>query len=385
MKKKIPYSCQWIDKNDIKAVVAVLQSDRLTCGPKILEFEKKFSRFVKAKHAVAVSSGTAALHLACLAAGIKPGDKVITTPFSFAATANCILYCRAKPVFVDIKKDTLSINPVLIEKKISRKTKAIIPVDFAGQPADLDKIMTIAKEHNLLVIEDAAHSLGSVYRGKPLGSVADLTCFSFHPVKNITTGEGGMITTNNKKFYEKLLLLRNHGITKDKKRMSNFDGPWFYEMQDLGYNYRLTDMQAALGISQLKKLPLFMKRRREIVKIYNQAFADLTEVTTPFEKPETMSCWHLYVIRLKLELLKGDRRKIFEEFRKKGLGVQVHYIPIYRHPYYQKRFHIQTKEFPVTEKIYDSIISLPLFPKMKDAEVNYVIKAIKTTIKKFKK
>jgi len=353
----LPYGHQYIDDEDIKEVVKVLKGDWITQGPKVAEFGKALADYTGAKYAVVFNSGTAALHAACFAAGIKEGDEVITTPISFVATSNCILYRETKPVFADIKEDTYNINPEEIKKKITPRTKAIILVDFAGQPADLEEIYQIAKEHNLIVIEDASHALGSEYRYHlpftihysqidkwiKVGSCthSDMTTFSFHPVKNITTGEGGAVTTNNKEFYEKLLLFRNHGITKNPDKFLNKEfglshhspftihhsHSWYYEMQELGYNYRLTDFQCALGISQLRKLNGFLRRRREIAERYNETFKNIEEIITPYEKPGVRLAWHIYVIRLKLNKLKATRREIFETLRRENIGVQVHYIP----------------------------------------------------------
>lgn len=377
--KFLPYGHQWIDDEDIKSVIEVLKSDWITQGPKIKEFEEAIAKFVGAKYAVAFSSGTAALHGACFIAGITPGGEVITTPITFAASSNCILYLGGKPVFADIKEDTYNIDPEEIKRKIRNKTKAIIPVDLAGQPADPDEIYEIAKEHNLIVIEDASHALGAEYKGKKVGSLSDLTIFSFHPVKHITTGEGGMIVTKNKEFYEKLLMFRTHGMTKSKVKLIKNEGSWYYEMQELGYNYRITDCQCALGISQLKKLHKFIGQRREIVKRYNEAFKNIEEIIVPYEKPEVKSAWHIYVIRLKLDKLKASRREIFEALRAENIGVNVHYIPVYYHPYYQKLGY-KKGLCPQAEKYYQSAITLPLFPKMSNKDINDVIKAVKEII-----
>ena len=380
MKKIIPYGHQWIDEKDINEVVKVLKSDWITQGPKVKEFEKAIANYCGAKYAVAVSSGTAALHAAYTIAGIKQGDEVITTPLTFAATANTAIYCGGKPVFADIKKDTLNIDPKEIEKKITKKTKAIVPVDFAGQPADYSEIKKIAKKHNLLIIEDASHALGAEYKGKKVGSISDMTILSFHPVKHVTTGEGGMVLTNNRKFYEKLKLFRNHGMIKKPEK-----GGWYYEIEDLGYNYKITDFQCALGISQLKKLDKFIKLRREIVAKYNKAFRDIKEIVTPIEKNYLKSAWHIYPIQLVLEKLKVGRKKVFEELMKKGLGVQVHYIPLHLQPFYKKKFNYKKGDFPVAEKYYERAITLPLFPKMTNEDVGRVIKIVKKIINSYKK
>ena len=373
--KTIPYGHQQIDKSDIASVARVLKGDWITQGPAVEQFEQAIARYCKVKYAVAFSSGTAALHGAYAAAGIGPGDEVITTPMTFAATANAIVYCGGKPVFADIQEDTLNINPEEIKKKITKRTKALAPVDFAGHPAELDSIKKIAREHNLFVIEDAAHALGSEYNGKKVGSFSDMTIFSFHPVKAITTGEGGMIVTERKDFYERLMAFRNHGIIKKPGK-----GPWYYEIQTPGYNFRLTDMQCALGLSQFKKLDKFVQRRREIVRQYNQAFRNVPGLMLPIEKAYAKSAYHLYPIRLRLELLKTGRRKIFEALREKGLGVQVHYIPLHLHPFYKKTFAYKKGDFPNAERYYERTISIPLFPGMTHAQARYVIKTIRTIL-----
>lgn len=380
----IPYGKQWIDDEDIDSVISVLKSNWLTTGPKVNEFEKQFSKVVNAKYAVAVSSGTAALHAAAFTAGISRGDEVITTPMTFAASANCILYQKGKPVFVDIDKETYNIDPKEIEKKITNRTKAIIPVDYTGQPCEIDIINEISEKYNLVVIEDACHAVGATYKGKKVGSLSDLSVFSFHPVKHFTTGEGGMITTNSKEMYEKLLLFRNHGITKDMdKFFSSNDEGWFYEQQVLGFNYRISDIHCALGLSQLKKLDNFIKRRRKIVNIYNKAFNDIEEIITPFQLEHVNSSWHLYVIQFELDKLMVNRKKIFDELRKNNLGIQVHYIPVYYHPYYQ---HLGYKKglCPNAEWLYKRIISIPLYPNMSDDDVNIVITEMENIINKYK-
>lgn len=377
--KFLPYGHQWIDDEDIESVVEVLKSDWITQGPKIKEFEEAVAKFTGAKYAVALSSGTAALHASCFVTGITSGDEVIITPITFVASSNCIIYMGGRPVFADIKENTYDIDVQEIEKKITSKTKAIMPVDFAGQPADLDEIYEIAKEHNLIVIEDASHALGAEYKGKKIGSLSDLTIFSFHPAKHIATGEGGVLVTNNKEYYERLLMFRTHGITKSKAKLIKNEGPWYYEMQELGYNYRITDFQCALGISQLKKLDKFVKRRREIVKRYNEVFKNIEEIIIPYEKPEVKSTWHLYVIRLELDKLKTTRKEIFEALRAENIGVHVHYIPVYYHPYYQKLGY-QKGVCPKAERYYEEAITLPLFPKMSDRNVEDVINAVNKVI-----
>ncbi|MBN1385101.1 MAG: UDP-4-amino-4,6-dideoxy-N-acetyl-beta-L-altrosamine transaminase [Elusimicrobia bacterium] len=387
--KTIPYGRQFIDSTDIKEVLKTLKSNWITQGPKINEFEGALCKYAGVKYAVVVSNGTAALHIACLAAEIKRGDEVITSPITFVASANCVLYCGAKPVFADIQEDTVNIDPEAIKRKISQKTKAIIPVHFAGHPCELKEIHSIAKKHNLTVIEDAAHALGAEYKGSKIGSCkySDMTIFSFHPVKHITTGEGGAVLTNRKDLYEKLLMFRNHGITKNSSAFriphSAFVGSWYYEMQELGFNYRITDIQCALGISQLKKLDKFIERRREIVRIYQKAFSNNRLFNLPAEKKHAESSWHLYVIKLK-DKYRNERKQIFERLRNKGLGVQVHYIPVYLQPYYIKLGY-RKGLCPKAEEYYKGVITLPLYPKMSISNVKRVIHITKSVIRKFKK
>ena len=369
----IPYGKQTIDQDDIQAVVDVLKSDFLTTGPKIAEFEQTVADYVGAKYAVAISNGTSALHAACFAAGIGPGDEVITTPLTFAASANCVLYCGGTPVFADVDPKTYNIDPEDIRRKITDRTKAIIAVHLAGQPCDMDAIHSIAHEYGLIVIEDGAHALGSVYKGKKVGSMSDMTTFSFHPVKPITTGEGGMIVTDNEDFYKKMILFRSHGITRDDSMMTRNDGPWFYQQFNLGYNYRITDIQCALGCSQMKKLDRFLARRKEIVARYNEAFADCDNIITPYQLSDTESGWHLYIVQVK----KCDRRQVFENMREKGIGVNVHYIPVYMHPYYQEHGY-ENVHCANAEEIYSHIISLPLYPGLTSEQQDYVIDTLKS-------
>ena len=369
----IPYGKQTIEQDDIQAVVDVLQSDFLTTGPKIAEFEQTVADYVGAKYAVAISNGTSALHAACFAAGIGPGDEVITTPLTFAASANCVLYCGGTPVFADVDPKTYNIDPEDIRRKITDRTKAIIAVHLAGQPCDMDAIHSIAREHGLIVIEDGAHALGSVYKGKKVGSMSDMTTFSFHPVKPITTGEGGMIVTDNEDFYKKMVLFRSHGITRDDSMMTRNDGPWFYQQFDLGYNYRITDIQCALGCSQMKKLDKFLARRKEIVARYNEAFADCDNIITPYQLSDTESGWHLYIVQVK----NCDRRQVFENMREKGIGVNVHYIPVYMHPYYREHGY-ENVHCANAEEIYSHIISLPLYPGLTSEQQDYVIDTLKS-------
>lgn len=368
----IPYGRQTIDEDDINAVVDVLKSDYLTTGPKIAEFEQAVASYTGAKYAVAISNGTSALHAACFAAGIGQGDEVITTPLTFAASANCVLYCGGTPVFADVDPYTYNIDPKDIRKKITDKTKAIIAVHLAGQPCDMDEIHSIAQEHNLIVIEDGAHALGSVYKGKKVGCLSDMTTFSFHPVKPITTGEGGMIMTDNEELYKRLVLFRSHGITRDNSMMTRNEGPWFYQQLDLGYNYRITDIQCALGCSQMRKLDKFLKRRRELAERYNNAFIECDNIVTPYQLPDTQSGWHLYIVQVK----NHDRKQVFETLRDKGIGVNVHYIPVYMHPYYREHGY-KDVHCANAEEIYSHIISLPLYPGLTDEQQDYVIDTLK--------
>jgi len=389
MEKFLPYSHQWIDDEDIKSVVNVLKSDWITQGPKIKEFEEAIAKFTGAKYAVALSSGTAALHAAYFVAGINKDDEIITSSITFLSTANAALFLQAHPVFIDIEKDTGNINFDLIEEAITNKTKAIVPVDYSGHPVDLEKISEIAKRYNLLVIEDACHALGAEYKDEKIGSCkySDITVFSFHPVKSITTGEGGMVLTNNKKYYEKLIMFRQHGVTKNRINRISFingkfesvSGDWYYEMQFLGYNYRLTDIQCALGISQLKKLDKSIKRRREIAKRYNEIFKNNSFFDLPVEKKYAKSSWHLYPIKLK-DKYKGKKKEIFANLRKKRLGVQVHYIPVYWQPYYRKLGY-KKGICPVAEDFYQREISIPLYSAMSNEDVKYVIRSILFDIK----
>ena len=367
----IPYGRQSINEQDIEDVVNVLKSDYLTTGPKIAEFERKVADYTGAKYAVAIANGTAALHAACYAAGIGEGDEVITTPITFAASSNCVLYCGGTPVFADINPETYNISSVDIERKITSKTKAIIAVHFTGQPCEMDQIHEIADKHNLIVIEDGAHALGAVYKGKRVGTLSDMTTFSFHPVKHITTGEGGMILTDNPKLYERLKLFRTHGITREENLLTKNDGPWYYEQRDLGFNYRITDIQCALGTSQMDRLPGFLEKRKKIAEQYNEAFAGNNQIQLPYQKEGCDNAWHLYVIRVK----NGNRKEVFEKLRAAGIGVNVHYIPVYQHPYYRSHGYAQVV-CPNAEEYYKECISLPMYPDLKEEEQEYVIKKV---------
>jgi len=379
--KLLPYGRQKLEEADIEAAVEVLRSDWITTGPKVNELEEGIASYVGARHAVAFTSGTAALHGAAFAAGLGPGDQAITTPMTFAATANCVLYMGAEPVFVDVSPDTLNIDPDQIAGAVNSKTKAILPVDFAGHPVDLDRILQIAQEHNLVVIEDAAHALGASYKERPVGSLSHMTVFSFHPVKHLTTGEGGMVTTDDPDLANRLRSFRNHGIDQDaSQRQDRAEGPWFYEMQDLGYNYRLSDILCALGISQLNRMPENLARRREVAARYNEAFSDLRGVATPVEYPYVESAWHLYQIRLQSDFLMVGRRQIFDALRAENIGVNVHYIPVHLHPYYRNQFGYVGGEYPVAEEAYETLLSLPMFHSISDQDIDDVVRAVRKVV-----
>ena len=384
--EKIFYGKQWIDEDDIAAVAETLRSPFITCGPKVTEMERCLEEYTGAKHAVAVSNGTAALHCACIAAGIGPGDEVITTPLTFAASANCALYCGARPVFADVDLGTYNIDPKSIEEKITENTKAVVAVDFTGQAVDNKTIRDICDKHNLIFIEDAAHSIATKYNGKQVGSLADMTTFSFHPVKTITGGEGGAITTNSEEYYKKLVLAHTHGITHDADLMEEapHEGPWYYEQIDLGYNYRITDFQAALIVSQMKKLDMFAARRKEIVKKYDEAFNEVPEIIVQKEIPESDTCRHLYIIRLDLDKLTCTRREFFDAMSAENVQCQIHYVPVYWFPYY-KHLGYEKGLCPNAEEIYKGIMSIPLFPKMTDRDVDDVICAVKKVVANYRR
>lgn len=396
--KFIPYAKQSLDDDDIEAVVRVLKGDWLTQGPAIPAFEKALAERTGAKEGIAVATGTAALHCACFAAGVGPGDEVITSPITFAASGNCALFLGASVRFVDIRADTYCLDPEKLETAITPRTKAIIPVDYTGQPGDMDEINAIAGRHGITVIQDAAHALGATYKGRPVGSTADMTIFSFHPVKHITMGEGGLITTDDGALAEKLRLFRTHGITNDPDRMvleemaadadtagtsgRDADGkaPWYYEMHALGFNYRVTDIQCALGLSQLAKLDRFLARRRAIAQRYNDAFSASPFLITPFQEKDRESAWHLYMLRLRIDRMRKTRRQVFEELRARGIGVHVHYIPLHLQPYYREKFGYKRGDFPEAEAFYDAALTIPLFPAMSDAECERVITTILETV-----
>ncbi|HVS36733.1 MAG TPA: UDP-4-amino-4,6-dideoxy-N-acetyl-beta-L-altrosamine transaminase [Gemmataceae bacterium] len=384
----LPYSRQWLDEDDIDAVVRVLRGDWLTQGPVVGAFEKALAETCGARYAVAVSSGTAALHVACLAAGVGPGDVGVTSPITFVASANCIACCGGTPCFADIDPATVTLDPAALEEVcVQRKPKVVIPVDFAGQPADLPAIQAVARRHGALVIEDAAHSLGASYEHEgawyKAGSSAhaDMAVLSFHPVKHITTGEGGAVLTNSPELYDRLQRLRTHGITRDPALLTHNDGPWYYEQHDLGYNYRITDIQCALGLSQLKKLSRFVERRRRLVERYREVLADLAgDVDLLVERPGRRSSYHLLVARLRGGAER--RRQVFEALAARGIRCQVHYIPVHLQPWYRAQLGWRPGTFTSAEAYYESCVSLPLFPAMSDGDVERVADALRLTMRK---
>jgi perosamine synthetase len=372
----LPYGHQSIDEKDIQAVVKVLRSDWLTTGPKIAKFEEAFAARVGAKHAVSFSSGTAALHAAAFAAGLQPGDEAITSPMTFVATSNCVLYQGATPIFADVSADTLNVDPEQVGSRITDRTKAILPVDYAGHPADLDPILQLADRHGLVIIEDSCHALGAEHRGRRVGSIAHMTVFSFHPVKHLTTGEGGIVTTDRADFAETLRHFRNHGISTEARQRQTA-GQWHYEMVLLGFNYRLTDIACALGLSQLQKLESNLARRRQIAARYTAASDRIPGMIAPTVRAEVNPAWHLYPIRLDLAKLSADRGQVFRALRAENIGVNVHYIPVHMHPYYRSRFGYKGGEFPIAEAAYQSLLSLPMFHGMTEQDVEDVIQAVK--------
>lgn len=389
----IPYGRQSIDAADIREVIKVLRSDRITQGPKIREFEGALAGYCGAKYAVVVSSGTAALHLACIAAGLKKGKEAITSPITFLATPNSVFYAGARPVFGDIDYDSVNIDPRQIERRITKRTGVVLPVHFAGLPCEMGKIYAIARKNNLMVIEDACHALGAEYkindRWFKVGSCrhSDMTVFSFHPVKHITTGEGGAVMTNDNKLYQRLLMLRNHGVTRDasffKLDSSRLAGNWYYEMQYLGFNYRITDFQCALGISQLKKMDKFIEKRTEVAQRYNRAFKNIQEfLRLPAQDKSKKHAWHLYVLRLNLDKLKTTRKKVFCELSRRNLGVQVHYIPVYMQLFYRKMGYGKIK-LKNSERYYEECISLPIYADLAGRTQDYIIKTIKKLINSY--
>lgn len=383
--KPIYYGRQCIEQDDIEAVAQALRSDLITSGPRVEALEKKICEVTGARYAVVVANGTAALHLAALAAGFSKGDEVIVSSITFAASSNCVLYCGAKPVFADIDPHTYNVDPEAVRRLVTPHTKGIVAVDFTGQSVEQDALREICREHGLVYIEDAAHAIGTRYKGAPIGSIADMTCFSFHPVKTVTGGEGGAITTNDEQLYRKLMRLRTHGITRSQEEMVHpTDALWYNEQVDLGFNYRMTDFQAALLLSQLGKLPKFAARRKEIVKRYDQAFSRMPELVVQREIPESDTTRHLYVLRLDLEKLTCDRRQFFDALYAENTCPQVHYLPVYWHSYYEKLGYGKGL-CPHAEAYYMSSMSIPLYYAMTDADVEDVIHAVQKVVEHYRK
>lgn len=386
----LPYGKQWIDEDDIAAVAGVLRSDFITCGPKITELERVLCDYTGAAHAVALNSGTAALHAAVRAAGIGAGDEVITTPLTFMASANCALYEGAVPVFADIDEETYNIDPARIEEKITPRTRAVVAVDYAGEVVDADAIRALCDAHRLVFIEDAAHAIGSKHRGRMTGSYADLTCFSFHPVKTVTAGEGGALLCDDGERAYRAELFRSHGMEHDASRMTQMtaeqakEEPWYYEQQMLGYNYRMPDINAALLISQMQKIDRFIARRKEIAAKYDAAFSGMRGILLQKRAPWSDAARHLYVIRLDTQALSCTRGEFYHALRDMRIYSQIHYVPVYYFPEYQRRGYGRGL-CPVAERVYDSILSIPLFPKMEDRDADDVIEAVETLCRKYRR
>jgi dTDP-4-amino-4,6-dideoxygalactose transaminase len=381
----IPFHIPAIGEDEIRSVVETLESGWLTTGRKAKSFEEDFARYVGCKHAVAVNSGTAALHIALDAIGIREGDEVIVPAMTFAATAEVVLYFKAKPVLVDCQRDTLNLDPTQIEAAINSKTKAIIPVHFGGQPCEMDPILDIAKKHDLRVIEDAAHALPASHHGKTVGTIGDITCFSFYATKTITTGEGGMATTENSEWADRMRMMSLHGISHDAWKRYTKEGSWYYEILYPGFKYNLTDIAAAIGIEQLKKCNEFREARQRIAMNYAKAFADLQEIQVPSCRNNVQHAWHLFVIQLNLERLKINRNQFIEALREKQIGTSVHFIPLHLHPYYRDKFGYKPEDFPNASAVFDRIISLPIYPKMTEGNVRDVIVAVRQIVQEYRR
>jgi UDP-4-amino-4,6-dideoxy-N-acetyl-beta-L-altrosamine transaminase len=382
----LPYGHQTLGTEEEKAVLEVLRSDYITQGPKVKEFESKIAKLVGKKHAVAVSNGTAALHCAAFAAGLGPGDEAITSPITFLASANCIAYMGATPKFADIRLDTYNIDPVDVKGAITSRTKALIPVDFAGQPADYKELSELAKDKGIMIIEDAAHALGATYKGRSIGHDADLVTLSFHPVKHITTGEGGAVATDDDELFWRLQTFRNHGLVRDPGRLGSKDeGGWFYEMQMLGYNYRLTDLQCALGLAQLSRLKEFIHKRRQVAKAYTKALGAIEGIIPMIELPDRKCVYHIYMMRFDPKQFKADRRRVFDALRAENIGVNVHYIPVHLQPFYRQTFGYKEGDFPKAEEYYKTAITLPVFPAMTRQDVEDVVVAIQKVMEFYRK
>lgn len=381
----LPFHQPEIGPEEIRSVVETLESGWLTSGSKVKRFEEDFSRFIGCQYSVAVNSCTAALHLALEAVGVEEGDEVIVPTMTFTATAEVVLYFKAKPVLVDCRPNTFNIDPDLIERAITAKTKAIIPVHFGGQSCDMERILQIARKHKLYVIEDAAHALPATYHGKTIGTIGDITCFSFYATKTITTGEGGMATTQNPEWAARMRMMSLHGISHDAWKRYTKEGSWYYEVVRPGFKYNLTDIGAAIGIEQLKKCDAFGAARRRIAATYDQRFSDLSEIETPVCEPDVQHAWHLYVIQLDLERLKINRDQFIETLKEQGIGTSVHFIPLHMHPYYRDNFGHAPDDFPKATEIYQRIISLPIYPKMTESQIEHVVEAVRKTVQRYRR
>lgn len=384
-KEFLTYGLPLIEDDDIAAVVDSLKSNWITKGPKTHEFEKRFAEYIGVKYAVAVNSCTAGLHLALVAAGISAGDEVITTPMTFASSANVIIHSGAIPVFADVDPVTMNIDVNEIRKKITPRTKAIIPVHLAGHPCEMDEIMDLAREHNLFVLEDAAHAVYTKYKGQLIGSIGNATAFSFYATKNLATGEGGMVTTNDEALADKIRIMSSHGMSRNAWNRYTASGSWYYEILHPGFKYNMTDIQAALGLTQLEKLERMQGIRREIAERFNEEFGKMPELEIPPEKDYARHAWHLYIIKLNLDKLSIDRTEFIEELKKEQIGTSVHFIPVPMHPYYRDTFNYQKGDFPQAETTFERIISLPLYPKMSKQDTEDVIEAVKGIVERFRK
>ncbi|MDR4495883.1 MAG: DegT/DnrJ/EryC1/StrS family aminotransferase [Nitrospirales bacterium] len=385
MQSFLPFHLPDLGEEEVESVVEVLRSGWLTTGSKTKQFEHEFAERVGATHAVAVNSCTAALHLALEAVEISAGDEIIVPTMTFAATAEVVSYCRAKPVLVDCRNDTLNINVDLLEKAITSKTKAIIPVHYAGQPCEMDRIMELARHHNLKVIEDAAHALPTRYRGRMIGTIGDITCFSFYATKTITTGEGGMATTENAEWADRMRILSLHGISRDAVNRYSPEGKWYYEICCPGFKYNLTDLASAVGIPQLQKCDLFGEIRHRYAALYNEGFKDIAAIRTPPVEEDIEHAWHLYVIQLELDQLRISRNEMIDHLKKHGIGTSVHFIPLHLHPYYKNTFGFVPDDFPTASRVFDRIISLPIYPKMTEADVHRVIDVTVALIREYRR
>lgn len=382
---QVPFHKPYITEEEINEVIDSLRSGWLTMGPKTVRFEEEFGKYVGSKHSIAVNSCTAALHLALKAIDLRPGDEVVIPTMTFTATGEVVCYFKAKPVIVDIEEDTLNMSVDALDRAISRKTRAIIPVHFAGQPCDMDEIRQIAQKHKLFVIEDAAHAFPAWYKTEMIGTIGDITCFSFYATKTLATGEGGMITTEKNEWAERVKILRLHGISKDAWERYSDEGTWYYEVLEAGYKYNMTDIQAALGLAQLKKAEWMRRKRQSIADRYTEAFRTSEVICPPHIKSDRISAWHLYVIKLDLKALSIDRAQFIGELKRRGVGASVHFIPLHRHPFYRNNFGYRNEDFPVAEKVYEGIVSLPVYPGMTDDDIEFVVESVRNVCKKFRR